>query len=1069
VLVCFALETYKFEVADRRSNLPDWNAFRLAFCAGLPLAELVRRTQRVEAWLALPEAEAMDALEQAITGASESQARRISETLSLLRIKLQRDIGLPPGSQEELKQFLEKVEQGRGSESDCRYYQQMAISYHLTSALCNAYPALKQPSSAELASMELRKSLTTIFNRFSLVAPTCAPGRVTPESIHELEQILEAHGELVAHTAPGNPALPEAFYAMGHIALMLAKSCVIVGRNQEGFTRFELAARYFEKGGDPNQAADCRSRAQDLAQSLSADFDKAAGARLDSLITSEHDYVDPLKRAKALAGLVDVATAAGDIFEAVQNAKAAAKELDGLGFKDPLEVGVDDAVTAWITTACSSWSGTLLLSQISQVVGWYLSIFAARLAAAIKEAPTTGSHIESLVHGIISASLQMQQEAAAADAELQREWAVYAPTPPNSLRQTSPQESTSVANLDRGYSDDLQRMRELDSAILKLREQCNERASSDSKEDLLTSVERLQSEAAALSLPVYEAKCLLERTYILLSAGRAQEALPLAQEARRKLLAGRSPSLASFSQGHERALYLDSLSRQEMAQAIKGDFEGAWKTCEETIQDFETQRYRVNSPYRQSAILSSVTQFYTHGAFAACKLSRWDDMLETIELIKARSAIRSRLIPDLPEFSESDLLREFEQVSSALAKFTTKQMSDNEEFAELTDRRRRLWDLLGIARTSSGQTLPKFRLATLQSILAGDEALIGYFWLSDSVVLIMCLDRDRFQVERVRFKPNERKFLDEFVAFIQTFKGANRSMDGSVAKLGTILLPEFCRGFIAAKERIILSPHRSLHLFPFHASRWNGQFVGTRFAVRYVPNFSSLLLPWKNRCQDRVLAIAIKDFSDRDVQSLEQAEEDALAIRRCYTAKGTPVELIIGKEATRERVESLRDQNLLSRFRCAHLGTHGISLFQTPDQPMESKLLLQNAALDAMDLARLRFEAELVVLSACHSGQRAIAGRDRAELPGDDIFGLQSAFFQSGVRSILGTLWHVETRSSSVLIRAFHQHYASGVPIDISLQLAIKDYLKEAPALERSIYYWAPYFITSMGSIDKRA
>lgn len=392
MLICPVLETYKLEVADRRSNLPDWNPFRRTYCAGLPLAELLRRTQKVEAWLALPEAEAIAALQQEITGASELQARRISETLSLLRVKLQRDVGLPPDAQEQLKQFFEKVEQGRGSESDCRYYQQMGISYQLTSALCNAYPALKQPSSAELARAEFRKSLTTIFNRFRIVAPTCAPGRVTPESIHELEQILEAHGELVANTAPDNPALPEAFYAMGHTALMLAKSFVIVGSNQEGFTRFERAARYFEKGGDPNQAADCRSRAQDLAQSLSADFDKATAARLDSLIASEH-HVDPLERAKALAGLVDVATAAGDIFEAVQNAKAAAKELDGLGFKDPLEVGVDDAVTAWITTACSSWSGIPMLRQISQVVGWYLSIFNARLAAALKEGPTTGSHL----------------------------------------------------------------------------------------------------------------------------------------------------------------------------------------------------------------------------------------------------------------------------------------------------------------------------------------------------------------------------------------------------------------------------------------------------------------------------------------------------------------------------------------------------------------------------------------------------------------------------------------------------------------------------------------------------
>jgi hypothetical protein len=1049
--------------------VPDWSLFRRTYLAGLPLAEQLQRTQKVEAWLGLSKIEAKDALQKEIAGRPESQARVISQTLSLLRMKLQRDLGIPPDSQEELKQFFEKVEQGRGSESDCRYYQQMEVSYQLTFALWEVYPALKQPvSPAELACMELRNSLTTIFSRLSLVAPTCAPGKVSPESIQELEQILGAYSELVANTAPDNPALPEAFYAMGHTAFMSAKSFVIVGRNQEGFTQFELAARYFAKGNDPDQAADCRSRAQELSQNLSADFDKAAAAKLDSLVKSEH-HVERFKRAKALAGLIDVATAAGDAFEAVQNAEAAAKELDQLGFTDPLEVGVDGTVTAWIKTASGSSSGTPMLRQISQVCTWYLSIFNARLATALKEKPDAVSDIESLLNGVENAHLQMQQEAAAAEAELQRQWAIYALSPPDSLPRTSAQGEAPGANLDRGFSDDLQGMRTLDSALLKLRKQCNERASEDSREDLLAAAEQLQSQATALRLPLYEAKCLLERTYILLSAGRAKEILPLAQEARRKLLAGRSPSLSSFSQGYERALYLDSLSREAMAHGIVGDFESTWKICEQTMQDFETQRYRVNSPFRQSAILSSVAQFYTHGAFAAFKLSRWDDMLETIELIKARSAIRSRLVPDLPEFSESDLLREFEEAGAALTELTRKQANNKEKIAELMDRRRRLWDLLGIGRTGSGQTLPKFRLATLQSTLSSGEALIGYFWFSNSTVLTICLDRDRFCAERINLKPNERKRINEYIDFSQTFAGAHLSMDRSVEKLGAILLPRFCREFIAEKKRIILSPHRSLHLFPFHACSWNAEFLGTRFAVRYVPNFSSLLVPWENRCENRVLAIAIERFSDPNVGLLDQVEEDARAIQQFYEAKGTPVELIIGKEATRKRVESLRDQDLLSRFRCVHLGTHGVSLFLTPDQPMESKLLLQDAALDAMDIARLRFKTELAVLSACHSGQRAIAGRDRSELPGDDIFGLQSAFFQSGVRSILGMLWHVETKTSSILIRAFHRHYSSGVPVDVSLQLAIKDYLQEASESERKIYYWAPYFITSIGSMDQKS
>jgi CHAT domain-containing protein len=149
------------------------------------------------------------------------------------------------------------------------------------------------------------------------------------------------------------------------------------------------------------------------------------------------------------------------------------------------------------------------------------------------------------------------------------------------------------------------------------------------------------------------------------------------------------------------------------------------------------------------------------------------------------------------------------------------------------------------------------------------------------------------------------------------------------------------------------------------------------------------------------------------------------------------------------------------------LGTHGLSVFETPEQPLESRLLVQNGALDAMDIANLRLSAELVMLSACHSGQRAIELRDLGEAPGDDIFGLQSALFRSGVRSIVGTLWLVETKSSSPVTRAFHRHYAAGKPAEVALQLSVKEYLAAAPARCSGVYYWAPYFISSIGSSGK--
>jgi hypothetical protein len=228
------------------------------------------------------------------------------------------------------------------------------------------------------------------------------------------------------------------------------------------------------------------------------------------------------------------------------------------------------------------------------------------------------------------------------------------------------------------------------------------------------------------------------------------------------------------------------------------------------------------------------------------------------------------------------------------------------------------------------------------------------------------------------------------------------------------------------KKRVIFSPHHSLHLFPFHAARWEQGFVRTEFAVSYTPNFSSLLLPWNKRPENRILAIGISQFTDCSVPALRNVEADVQTIRSYYEAAGAKVEVLLGPEATRARIGALRDSGELSKFRCIHLGTHGRSVFETPNEPLESSLQLQNGRFDAMDIASLQLSADLVVLSACNSGQRAIRLRNLGEAPRDDIFGLQSALFKSGARSILGSLWIVHVDTASFITREFHPRDAIG-------------------------------------------
>jgi CHAT domain-containing protein len=134
------------------------------------------------------------------------------------------------------------------------------------------------------------------------------------------------------------------------------------------------------------------------------------------------------------------------------------------------------------------------------------------------------------------------------------------------------------------------------------------------------------------------------------------------------------------------------------------------------------------------------------------------------------------------------------------------------------------------------------------------------------------------------------------------------------------------------------------------------------------------------------------------------------------------------------------------------------------DDPFAAHLILQDGTVDALSISQWRLDAEVVVLSACDSGQRALGGRGLAELPGDDLFGLQAALFEAGARSVVGALWPVDDRVAPGIMARLHEGLAAGVAPDLALQAALLDYLAQ-PDARRRIYFWAPLFVTSLGRL----
>jgi hypothetical protein len=926
----------------------------------------------------------------------------------------------------------------------------------ISAVLTGLYPDIAQLPPGTLAGNALVEKIGPISARLMSVPTT--PGLVNAAAVEDLKTILGEFEQLCQEAAPDNTARPNALYFCGATAEALGDASANLDDSTGALEWYAKSGEFFDEGNDGEHAGESRQKAAALELLVTGDIDRATQRILGSLFDPDHPP-EPLPMAMAYADLSQVMGDAGDGFGAGEAAGRAATAFEKLGFLDPEKVGADAALDSWIARSCEMASGKSVYNLLMRVCHAYLSVFSGRVTQYAASDPARAQRNEELANGMDAISSRITAETEAADRGLAQAIQVYFPQMP------APKETPDGGAFKRMQ----QNLSQVDGALLQLRQLTNQlRSTGQPVQPVLGMLDGMEPQVKALQMPLYEAKWKLGYAYTQMAAGEAQKALEAAEEARAILLAGRPAKLSSFSQAYERTVYLDALLQKMRALMTLGQLKDGLETCLETIADFEESRYRVNSPLRQSAHLQSTVEFYTGAAFAAFKLKEWDTLLQVTELVKARSAIRSRLSAAAPELETEALMRQFHQITAALQ--DAGNQPDAASLEDLQAKRRDVWDLLAIARarTAGAAEPPLLSLQAVQRVLAPDEAVLGYFFLAPTVLLIMKMDRERFDVERIVFKSeDEMAPVNDLLDAIEGMaSGGLLDLDAAIQAAGELLLPVGVREFIQAKARVIVSPHHGLHLFPFHAASWDGKFLIERSAVRYVPNFSSLLLEWRGPTRTGVFALAVSRFNvaGEPCPDLANAEEEARAIAGMYAGLKLKAEAVTGASATIEAFRRLASGSGLSAYSALHLATHGTSVFASDaqDEPMESKLMLQDGWLDGLELATFHLPADVAVLSACNSGQRAVGGRGMSSLPGDDIFGLQSALFQAGVHTVLGGLWTLETQAACAVTSEFHRNYAQGDAAEMALQKALLRWLGEHGGAETIL--WAPFFLSSLGT-----
>jgi CHAT domain-containing protein/Tfp pilus assembly protein PilF len=111
----------------------------------------------------------------------------------------------------------------------------------------------------------------------------------------------------------------------------------------------------------------------------------------------------------------------------------------------------------------------------------------------------------------------------------------------------------------------------------------------------------------------------------------------------------------------------------------------------------------------------------------------------------------------------------------------------------------------------------------------------------------------------------------------------------------------------------------------------------------------------------------------------------------------------------------------------------------------------------AHQIASARTGARLVVLSGCESA----LGR---ATQGEGVLGLAAAFFVSGARAVVASIWEVDDRATADLMERLYAHLADGEPVAHALRMAQLDLRAE----RSHPFFWAGFVVIGDGDVSIR-
>ncbi|CAN5175012.1 tetratricopeptide repeat protein [soil metagenome] len=340
-------------------------------------------------------------------------------------------------------------------------------------------------------------------------------------------------------------------------------------------------------------------------------------------------------------------------------------------------------------------------------------------------------------------------------------------------------------------------------------------------------------------------------------------------------------------------------------------------------------------------------------------------------------------------------------------------------------------------------------LADLRSRLNAQKASFVTYFVGDSALYVLGITADGTRLLR-RPARGYQQAMNEFMSLLWKPEAMNRKANfDKFLRSGHGLYQRLLAPLNLPAGRVIVSPDGSFVPFETLSRKTSTpDYLVENYTFSY--NYSARL--WLKKIgsnparhsftQLDFFGVAPVDFAPSLKQVMLPGSDTALAsiARRFKSSK-----LLTHGYATRQ---AFLTQAVDARV--IHLFTHATADSSDHNEP---KLYFADSALPLSELSdRTLPNTQLVVLAACKTG---IGANQR----GEGVFSLARGFAALGVPSVLTTLWSVQNDATYQLTNLFYKHLDEGLPKDIALQLAKKEWIETADGANRLPNYWAGLII----------